>query len=72
MYSGELLGALLRSLPLAEPHDAEVAVGLMSRLVLGSNHFAQQYVALGGRSPRRYCNACSKSRALPPPSSMRC
>ena len=51
MYSGELLGALLRSLPLAEPHDAEVAVGLMSRLVLGSNHFAQQYVALGGLAP---------------------
>ena len=48
MYTGELLGVLLRTMPLAEPHEPEVAVGLMSRLVLGSNHFAQQYVALGG------------------------
>ena len=51
MYSGELLGVLLRAMPLAEPHEPEVAVGLMSRLVLGSNHFARQYIALGGVQP---------------------
>lgn len=51
MYTGELLGALLQSMPLVEPHEPEVAVGLMSRLVLGSTHFAQQYVALGGFTP---------------------
>ena len=51
MYNGELLGGLIYSIPLAAPHDSEVVVGLVSRLVLGSSHFAQQYVALGGLMP---------------------
>ena len=63
MYSGELLGALLMSTPLAEPHDPQVAVGLMARLVLGSTHFAQQYVALGGVAPPTLRRMLAPARA---------
>ena len=63
MYSSELVGVILRTMPLAEPHETEVAVGLMSRLVLGSNHFAQQYVALGGLQPAVLRRMLSSQRA---------
>ena len=48
MYGSALLGALLGALPLVSAGEREVAVGLLSRLVLGSGHFAQQFAHLGG------------------------
>ena len=51
MYSRQFVRTLQHALPLIAPEEGEVAVGLMSRLVLGSNHFAQQYVQVGGLQP---------------------
>ncbi|KAL1527882.1 hypothetical protein AB1Y20_009258 [Prymnesium parvum] len=51
MYSKQIVRTLQQALPIVAPEEGEVAVGLMSRLVLGSNHFAQQFVQVGGAQP---------------------
>ena len=65
MYTSELLGSLLHSLPLAEGHNPEVCVSLISRLVLGSTHFAKQYVALGGAAPHTLRMLLATARTPP-------